>query len=153
MQVNLANVTTDDLALFYQFQLDQQALDMVGFVARDWEKFTAHWAKILADDHLYKQTIQCDGVVVGHVVCFEMNDKWEIGYWLGREFWGQGIATQAVTLFLRQVSIRPLYAEVAKHNVGSLRVLQKNGFEIIGSDTWTHQKNNEPIEAILLKLN
>ena len=38
------------------------------------------------------------------------------------------MATQALTLFLGEVADRPLYAQVAAHNVGSVRVLEKCGF-------------------------
>ena len=47
------------------------------------------------------------------------------------EHWGKGVATKAVSAFLRQVETRPLYAHVAKHNVASLRVLEKCGFRIV----------------------
>ena len=47
---------------------------------------------------------------------------------IGREYWGRGVATQALALLVDEVSIRPLYAHVAVHNVGSIRVLEKCGF-------------------------
>ncbi len=53
-----------------------------------------------------------------------------IGYWIARDFWGKGIATHALALLLREVSLRPLYAHVATTNEASLRVLQKSGFVI-----------------------
>jgi RimJ/RimL family protein N-acetyltransferase len=51
-----------------------------------------------------------------------------MGYWIGREFWGRGVATTAVRLYLTEVTERPIHAFVALHNVGSQRVLEKNGF-------------------------
>jgi RimJ/RimL family protein N-acetyltransferase len=51
-----------------------------------------------------------------------------VGYWLGRSYWGRGIATRALALFLPLVPARPLYAHVASHNTGSMRVLVKCGF-------------------------
>ncbi len=57
-----------------------------------------------------------------------------MGYWLGREYWGKGIATRALSLFLDQVTARPLYAYVAKHNLASIRVLQKCGFTITSEE-------------------
>ncbi|HEX5689187.1 MAG TPA: GNAT family N-acetyltransferase [Roseiflexaceae bacterium] len=59
-------------------------------------------------------------------VCLQ--SEGEIGYWLGRQFWGQGIATQAVAAFLEIVTTRPLYAYAVAHNVASRRVLEKCGF-------------------------
>jgi len=48
------------------------------------------------------------------------------------------------------VKIRPLYAHVAKHNVASLRVLQKCGFVISGEDKFT--EDGKEIEEFILKL-
>ncbi|MBP8242640.1 MAG: GNAT family N-acetyltransferase, partial [Thermoflexales bacterium] len=52
----------------------------------------------------------------------------EVGYWLGREFWGKGIATRALEAFLAIDTTRPLHAFVVHHNLGSIRVLEKCGF-------------------------
>ncbi len=56
----------------------------------------------------------------------------EIGYWIGEPFWGQGIATQAVGLLVHEafdkLELVRLYAGVFEYNVGSMRVLEKNGF-------------------------
>ncbi len=50
-----------------------------------------------------------------------------------RAFWDRGVATAALSAFLGLEPIRPLYAEVAKHNVASIRVLQKCGFKLFPS--------------------
>ena len=52
------------------------------------------------------------------------------------------IATKALAEFLKHVMQRPLYAHVVKHNIGSIRVLEKCGF--------TRQGEND--EEIVLKL-
>ncbi len=58
-----------------------------------------------------------------------------VGYWIGREHWGKGIATRALTLLLTEVDTRPLHAHVAQHNAGSIRVLEKCGFRVVGEQT------------------
>ena len=68
--------------------------------------------------------------LAGSIVCFERHGVSEVGYWLGREFWGNGVASKALELLLQEVQSRPLYARVATTNVASLRVLQKCGFEV-----------------------
>jgi len=55
-------------------------------------------------------------------------DRQLIGYWIGREFWGRGVGTAALAAFVAEVKERPLHAFVAKHNVGSIRVLEKCEF-------------------------
>jgi RimJ/RimL family protein N-acetyltransferase len=73
--------------------------------------------------------------VAGNVVSFEQDGEREVGYWIGREYWGKGVATEALSQFLDHVEVRrPLYAGVAKHNVASIRVLEKCGFTIVGKE-------------------
>jgi RimJ/RimL family protein N-acetyltransferase len=88
----------------------------------------------LNDDNVFKQTILFDGQVAGNIVSWEGSDQRQIGYWLGKPYWGRGIATRALAQFLDQVRARPLYAHVARHNIASLRVLQKCGFTLCGED-------------------
>jgi RimJ/RimL family protein N-acetyltransferase len=97
--------------------------------------FAEHWAKILADDTVLKQTIVVDGEIAGHIGSWTSDGKRELGYWFDRVFWGRGIATAAITAYLRLEPIRPLHAVVAKHNAASLRVLQKCGFTAEPSDS------------------
>ena len=77
-------------------------------------------------------TILLEGQVAGSIVSFAQSGKLQVGYWIGRSYWGQGIATKALSAFLGHVKARPLYAHVAKHNIASLRVLEKCGFTICG---------------------
>ena len=76
----------------------------------------------------------------------------QVCYWLGREFWGKGIASRALRVFLREVQVRPLYARVAKDNVASLRVLQKCGFEIRGEARGFAHARGEEVEELVLEL-
>lgn len=93
-----------------------------------------HWQRILKDEANILKTILCDGQVAGNIVSFMMEGQREVGYWLGREFWGKGIATQALEMFLQYIDIRPLYGVVARHNHGSKRILEKCGFRILQED-------------------
>jgi len=51
-----------------------------------------------------------------------------IGYWIGREYCGRGIATAALAEFLGHDLARPLHAFVAVHNIASIRVVEECGF-------------------------
>jgi RimJ/RimL family protein N-acetyltransferase len=150
--VLLRDVTEDDLPIFFEQQLDPVATQMAAFPARDRQAFMAHWAKILDDETVITQTILFDGHVAGNVVTFELFGKREVGYWIGREYWGTGIATTALAAFLHHVQARPLYAHVAKRNRASLRVLEKCGFTIFGEDRVDLDASGEQIEEYLLKL-
>ena len=126
--VRLRSVKDRDLEVFFDHQADPQAVEMAAFPARDKDQFAAHWAKVRADDTLVVRTFVADGVVAGNIGSWQENGQQLLGYWVGREFWGRGVATQALALLVDEVSIRPLYAHVAAHNVGSIRVLEKGGF-------------------------
>lgn len=152
MTIFLRDVIQDDLPIFFEHQLDPVATEMAAFPSRDWEAFMAHWAKIMADEKVVLKTIHFNGRVAGNLVSFEMDGKREVGYWVGREFWGRGIASESLKQFLGQEVRRPLLAHVAKHNVASQKVLKKCGFEVIGSDTWSPNADGEEMEEVILIL-
>jgi RimJ/RimL family protein N-acetyltransferase len=127
--------TESDLQIFYEQQLDPEATRMAAFPAREREPFLAHWRKIMADETMRLHTVLFGGRVAGNVVSFEQSGEREVGYWLGREYWGKGIATAALQHFLEQEPARPLYAHVARHNIASRRVLEKCGFRLLREDS------------------
>src|SRR5687767_1771757 len=119
----LRNVVNEDLPIFFEYQLEQEANYMAAFTAKDptnQEAFMAHWHRILKDKTNIIQTILFNGQVAGSVSSYEEEGKPEVTYWLGKEYWGKGIATSALREFLTQHNkTRPIYARVAKDNVGS----------------------------------
>jgi RimJ/RimL family protein N-acetyltransferase len=144
-----------DLAIFFEQQLDPLANDMAAFTAEDpadGEAFEAHWDRILAEDSITARTILADGSVAGHIARFERSGQAEITYWLGRAYWGKGFATRALSLFLEEISERPLYARAAKDNVASLRVLEKCGFRIAGEDKGFANARGREVEEFILVL-
>src|SRR5690242_9680522 len=130
----LRDVLSDDLPIFFEQQLDQEAISMAAFTAKDptdREAFMVHWHKILGIETCIIRTILYNGQVAGSVSSYEDEGKPEVTYWLGRKYWGKGIATWALKELLAHHSRkRPMYARVAKDNLGSCRVLEKCGFKI-----------------------
>ena len=126
----MRKIKRSDLLVFYEQQLDIEALQMADFPSREKDAFLTHWAKIMVDGSNYLRTILYNGQVAGNIVSFMMNGKREVGYWIGKQYWGKGIATNALRQFLQIVHDRPLYAYTAKHNIASQRVLQKCGFRL-----------------------
>lgn len=128
-EVRIRTVEDQDLDVFFDHQADPEATEMAAFPARDKDQFAKHWAKIRADDTTVQRTIVVDGTVAGNIGSWEQNGQRLLGYWIGREYWGRGVATEALAQFVRQVTTaRPLYAHVAVHNTGSIRVLEKCAF-------------------------
>ena len=151
--VQLRDVIESDLRIFYEQQLDPEATAMAAFPSRNEEAFMNHWRnKVLANDTGQVQTILFNGNVAGNIVCFEQLGEREVGYWLGKEFWGKGIATQALQEFLKTIQTRPLYAHVAKHNIGSKRVLEKCGFTVSKEDRFFSEILGKNIDEYILIL-
>lgn len=130
----LRGVVSDDVPVFYEHQIDAEANEMAGFPPRSWDAFATHWGRILEDESTVNQTVLVNGQAAGSIASFLQNGEREVGYWLGREFWGRGVATQALRAFLTCEARRPLYAHVARHNVASRRVLEKCGFILIDEE-------------------
>ena len=129
----LREVLEADLPVFYEYECDPKASAMAVFPSREREAFMAHWARTLADDSALTWTIVCDGVVAGNIGCWEADGRRLVGYWIGRAFWGRGLATEALAELMDIVDARPLYAEVVNTNAASIRVLEKCGFTQVGS--------------------
>ena len=143
----LREVVEGDLPILYEHECDPEAAAMAAFPSRDRAAFMAHWAKTLADDSALTMAIVAGGEVAGNIGCWEADGKRFVGYWIGREFWGRGLATQALAELLDLVEARPLYAHVVKSNVASIRVLEKNGFVEVERHT-----GDDGIEELVLEL-
>ena len=154
--VVLREVQSEDLPLFFAYQLDPDANHMAAFTAKDpadRQAFMAKWDRSLASETTAIRTILFEGQVVGSVLKYEASAGHpEVSYWLGKPFWGQGIATAALRVLLLQVTARPIYARVAQDNLGSLRVLEKCGFTIVGEGRGFANARGQEIAEWLLQL-
>jgi RimJ/RimL family protein N-acetyltransferase len=129
--VRLRDVEPADLPVFYEHQLDPDATAMAAFPARDRAAFDAHWAtNVLGNAAAITRTILVEDHVAGYIGSWPQDGARLVGYWIGKEHWGKGVATRALAAFLHLVTERPLHAHVAKHNVASIRVLEKCGFSL-----------------------
>lgn len=62
----------------------------------------------------------------------------EVGYWVGKSYWGQGLCTRALSMLMCQDFFPKkcdVVARVMEGNIGSERVLQKCGFSFSGNCT------------------
>ncbi|MBT2649799.1 GNAT family N-acetyltransferase [Bacillus sp. ISL-34] len=153
--VRLREVKESDLPIFFDQQLDPAANYMAAFTSKDPSDkvaFLTHWKNILSNRDIQKMTIIHNGYVAGSVLKFEQFGNPEVCYWIGKQYWGKGIATGALLHFLPKIKVRPLYARTAKDNLGSIRVLEKCGFERFDEDKGYSHARGKEVEEFILKL-
>ena len=127
----LRKVHESDIAVLFKHQLDPVSNWQVAFTHEDptdEDAFNEHMSKVLKDETVVMKIIIHDSEVAGYLTKYELGGAPQVGFVLGREFWGKGLATESLREFLSIISDRPIYARTAFDNEGSMRVLQKLGF-------------------------
>jgi RimJ/RimL family protein N-acetyltransferase len=128
----LRDVDESDLDALFEQQADPASSAMAGVPSRNRADFDAHWRRIRANDQNLIRVIDVDGEAAGHVLSWPSDGRRYIGYWVAREYWGRGLATAALAELVAEIRERPLHALVSTGNLGSIRVLEKNGFVEVG---------------------
>ena len=100
------------------------------------------WIRMVADSMAdeaagFKLSIFMDDVLIGGVGVNEREGNvYELGYWVAKDFWGRGIATEAATGLLQHARQTLPDANFISHcmkdNLASARVLEKLGFRVTG---------------------
>lgn len=93
-----------------------------------------------AGTHLYASIVlKSTEKIIGTAMMFNFDKEarhGEIGYVLHKDYWGQGYGTESVTLMndfaFQSLKLNKIHARVVDANIGSYRVLDKNGFELEG---------------------
>jgi RimJ/RimL family protein N-acetyltransferase len=151
----LRDVIDEDLNTFFDHLSDAEANYMAAFTAKDPTDrvaFNEKWTKIRSSTETIIKTILVNERVVGHIAKFLMLGKPEISYWIGKEFWGKGIATRACMMLLNEIEDRPLYARAAKDNIVSIRVLEKCGFVKTGVEKAFANARGKEIDEVIFRL-
>jgi RimJ/RimL family protein N-acetyltransferase len=151
-RISLREVRPGDLPVLFEHQLDPEGARMAAFKSRDRDAFMAHWAKIMANPACATRVILADGIVAGNIGAWTDGTERSVGYWIGREFWGRGIASAALVLFLQYETTRPLTARVANHNLASIRVLQKAGFAPAGEEAFDLPDGGKLVEMVFKRM-
>ena len=148
--MTLRDVTEEDLPILFEQQCDPEANRMAAFPARDRDAFMTHWrTNVLGNSTSLKKAIVLDGEVAGNIGSWEQDGKRLIYYWIGRAYWGRGVATVALAeLLANHEKTRPIYAHVATGNIGSIRVLEKCGFLPVGEAI----AGDDGVEELLMEL-
>ena len=154
-EIILRKTEITDLEFFFIFQLDDEARYLAAFTSKDTTDKTAYlqkYTRLVNDPTKNNQTIIVDNSIVGSIAKFEMEGEAEVTYWIDKRFWGKGIATKALKVFLKNESMRPIFARVAFDNFGSQKVLEKCNFVKIGTDKGFANTRQAEIEEFIYKL-
>src|SRR5919106_4312190 len=127
---------------------------MAAFTAPDHmdrEAFERRWSRLRADETVLARVV-VDDDVAGTIGSWGEPGEREATYWIGRSYWGKGIATDALKAFLAVERSRPLHARVASDNVASRRVLEKCSFRVVASERNVAEARSAEIEELVLRL-
>jgi RimJ/RimL family protein N-acetyltransferase len=155
MRVALRRVEAGDLDAIFDQMRDPEAVRMAAFTAEDpndRDAFDDHMAKVMSSPDATLWAVTREDRLVGTIGAFVSDATMEVTYWIDRACWGQGIASRALALLLDEVPTRPLRARVASDNVGSMRVLLKTGFRVIGTEVSFAPGRGTEIEETILRL-
>lgn len=153
--VALRPIADSDLDALFDQMRDPGSVQMAAFTTRDptdREAFDSHMSKVRTSLDVTLRAVARDGRLIGSIASFVIEGDTEVTYWIDRAVWGQGVASQALALFIDIVVVQPLYARAARDNVGSLKVLQNAGFTIIGTAVSYANGRGAAIEETVLRL-
>lgn len=155
MDISIRPAVREDLETLFTFQTDVIAVQMAAFTPKDPNDKKAYldkWTKLLNDPTIHLQVIIDNDSIVGSVAKFMMEGEAEITYWIDRPFWGKGIASKALDLFLKVETTRPIFAHVAFDNVGSQKVLEKSNFKRCDQSVFFANARGQEIEEYIYRL-
>ena len=104
------------------------------------KKWIATNIKFYKKDIFLNFVIDINGTAVGTIgTSITKNTPFMMtfGYWLGEKYWGKGIVTEAIKIYIKYIfstfrKIQRIEADVYPWNQGSKRVLEKNNFKLEG---------------------
>ena len=136
-----------------QWSNDSASRRMAAFADEyDGPEFDARIARLRTSPDIVLRAITRDGDLVGSIASFVIEGRTEVAFWIDRSAWGQGVASRALELFVKDIETRPLHASAASDNRGSLRVLTKAGFAVTGTEVSFANARGVDIEETFLRL-
>lgn len=111
--------------------------------------------RMIADDPGARQDfiVEYQGRAIGKAGCYRLP---EIGYIIHPDFWGRGLASEALTAVIDHIfghhDIDALRADVDPRNFASIRLLEKHGFTVSGTAAKTWQIGGQWCDSIYLTL-
>ena len=141
--INLRELTMDDATTIvnlmdyeiakylYEVPYPYRIDNALNFIKSSYDDFKLRKAITLAIDYKNKSILLLVGTIGVKDIDY-VNKKANIGYWIGKQYQGKGIATESVKLVVKYafeiLELEEISAYVFPDNNSSIRVLEKNGF-------------------------
>lgn len=148
--VKLRKFSIKDIDRIMELFLDENITNGIGITLSEkppkiTRKFETTWLKKTISNYGkkkpkgYNLAITLDNILIGSIgmnkIDYE-NKNIEIGYWIGKDYWGKGFATKALKQFLdfinKKHNPKRVYGYAFTFNTGSKRVMEKCGFKLEG---------------------
>jgi ribosomal-protein-alanine N-acetyltransferase len=138
-------VTIDDTEAMHVFTSDKETKKYIGWrLMNTIDETRAHVEELIrreeAGTHLYASiVVKSTETVIGTAMLFNFDkesNQAEIGYVLNKEYWNKGYGSECVELVsgfaFESLKLHKIHASVVSANIGSARILEKNGYELEG---------------------
>jgi ribosomal-protein-alanine N-acetyltransferase len=134
----------DEQAMYQNWAADEEVCRYLTWAPHEslesTRQIVSEWASCYGSDTFYHWGITLDGLLIGDIAVVNWNEasEWaEIGYCLGRPWWGQGIMTEALQSVMRylfeSVGFHRISLRHLAQNTASGRVMQKAGLQYEGT--------------------
>ncbi len=158
MAVELREFLPEDETLLVRYLADPQTVQYLSNrIPQPYTAEDAHWWVTSGSREQIARAVVVDNQLVGAVgVIRGQLEEWysaEIGYWIGREHWGHGYASQALQMMtdylFEQTDLVRLAATVFAPNAASVKVLEKCGYEFEARLRKSIFKNGEFYDSLI----
>jgi len=157
-KIRLRNFTMDDVKGMMEIANNKKISANLsdGFPSPFTEESARKFIKETLDsERISRFAIEYDGKHVGNIGLHPGTDIYsknaELGYFVGEEYWGMGIATEAIQQMIqfgfKEMDLIRIYAGVFEYNKASMRVLEKCGLEMEGISRKGAVKLEKPLDV------
>ena len=137
----LRKITSDDYGMIFKFMSDPEITKYEDWIPHESIDYTGGFISWLTndykDDRIYCWGIQLGEDIIGFVMVIDVNEwSGSITYYLNKEYWSNGYATEAVNAILgfmfREVGMDRIVAKHSIKNIASGKVLKKTNMRYRG---------------------
>lgn len=138
MNIELRDRTEETVRVYFNMTRDEEIQSLCPQKAKTEDEAVADFYETLSDNaKSYGRTIYIDGEYIGDIWCYcidrDENPNAMVSYCIFKKgYWGRGIGSIALEMFLKEVTeklqLKSIGAFTYANNIGSIRVLERNGF-------------------------